>query len=107
MTALALRKQIDIHEIPLSSAEYPEWLRSIASPPAVLYAKGKLERWHRVVRDQFLSELISRHLQGLETLNSALWAWIESVYHQRHHSVLGCSPLSRWQRDLETVRERC
>lgn len=67
-------------------------------------AKGKLERWHRVVRDQFLSELTSRHLQSLETLNSALWAWIEGVYHQRYHSALGCSPLSRWQRDLETVR---
>jgi putative transposase len=67
-------------------------------------AKGKLERWHRVVRQQFLSELNSGHLKDLGTLNTALWAWVEKVYHPREHSALGCTPLARWQRDLELMR---
>lgn len=67
-------------------------------------AKGKLERWHRVVRAQFLSELTHQHLRSLETLNTCLWAWVEQVYHQRVHSILGCTPLHRWQQDLETLR---
>ena len=67
-------------------------------------AKGKLERWHRVVRQQFLSELTSEHLQDLDSLNNALWAWIEKVYHTREHSVLKCTPLARWQKDLDQMR---
>jgi len=79
-------------------------IRVIYCRPYDAPAKGKLERWHRVVRAQFLSELTSRHLQSLESLNTALWAWIETVYHQREHSTLGCTPLSRWQRDLDSMR---
>jgi len=79
-------------------------IRLVYCRPYDAPAKGKLERWHRVVRAQFLSELTSRHLQSLETLNTALWAWIETVYHRREHSTLGCTPLSRWQRDLENMR---
>jgi transposase InsO family protein len=67
-------------------------------------SKGKLERWHRVVRAQFLSELTHQHLQGLETLNTCLWAWVEQIYHQKVHSTLGCTPLQRWQQDLESMR---
>lgn len=66
--------------------------------------KGKLERWHRVVRQQFITELHSGHLQNLGTLNQALWVWIERVYHVREHSVLGITPLKRWQKDIEQMR---
>lgn len=67
--------------------------------------KAKLERWHRVVRDQFLSELTSEHLHSLTSLNSALWAWIETVYHRRPHRGLnGNTPLQRWQQELKQLR---
>lgn len=67
--------------------------------------KAKLERWHRVVRDQFLSELTSEHLHSLEGLNAYLWAWVETVYHRREHSALnGLNPLKRWQKDLSVMR---
>ncbi|UCE90184.1 MAG: DDE-type integrase/transposase/recombinase [Pseudomonadota bacterium] len=67
-------------------------------------SKGKIERWHRLVRNQFLSELTHQHLRSLDTLNTCLWAWVEQVYHQRVHSTLACTPLHRWQQDLETMR---
>lgn len=66
--------------------------------------KGKLERWHRVIRQQFVTELHSGHLQNLDTLNQALWAWVDKVYHVREHSALNTTPLKRWQRDIETMR---
>jgi putative transposase len=67
--------------------------------------KGKIERWHRVVRAQFVSELSARHLQDFAGLNAYLWAWIERDYHRREHSKLaGLSPLQRWQQDLTQVR---
>lgn len=67
--------------------------------------KGKLERWHRTCRDQFLSELDAQRLTGLEDLNARLWAWLEQVYHRRPHAGLdGKTPLERFQQDLAKVR---
>ena len=50
--------------------------------------KGKLERWHRTVRDQFLSELDATRIQDLSDLNARLWAWLEEIYHRRTHAGL-------------------
>lgn len=67
--------------------------------------KGKLERWHRTCRDQFLSELDERRITGLDDLNARLWAWLEQVYHHRPHAGLaGLTPLARFQQDLPTIR---
>jgi len=67
--------------------------------------KGKLERWHRTFRDQFLSELDVRHLRDLADLNARLWAWIEEVYHRAPHGGLnGITPLARYQQDLQKIR---
>jgi len=67
--------------------------------------KGKLERWHRTFRNQFLSELDTSRLRDLSDLNARLWAWLETVYHCTPHSGLEeQTPLARYQRDLPRVR---
>lgn len=67
--------------------------------------KGKLERWHRTFRDQFLSELDERHITHLDELNARLWAWVEQVYHRTGHAGLdGMTPLARYQQDLSKIR---
>ncbi len=67
--------------------------------------KGKLERWHRTFRDQFLSELDERHITSLADLNARLWAWLEQVYHRTAHAGLGgLTPLARYQQDLPKIR---
>ena len=67
--------------------------------------KGKLERWHRTFRDQFLSELDPRHIANLDDLNARLWAWLEQVYHRSPHAGLdGSTPLARYQQDLSKIR---
>ena len=67
--------------------------------------KGKLERWHRTCRDQFLSELDLRRIASLDDLNARLWAWLETVYHCTPHSSLGgLTPLERYQKDLPKIR---
>ena len=67
--------------------------------------KGKLERWHRTFRDQFLSELDEGRVDGLDDLNARLWAWVEQVYHRTPHGGLdGQTPLARYQRDLPKIR---
>ena len=67
--------------------------------------KGKLERWHRTLRSQFLSELHLGAPPGLEDLNARLWAWIEATYHRTPHAGLGArTPLERYQQDLPHIR---
>jgi len=67
--------------------------------------KGKLERWHRTFRDQFLSELDERHITHLDDLNARLWAWLEQIYHRTPHAGLdGLTPLARYQQDLPKIR---
>lgn len=67
--------------------------------------KGKLERWHRTLRSQFLGEIDERHVANLDDLNARLWAWLEQVYHRTPHGGLGgATPLVRYQRDLARIR---
>jgi len=67
--------------------------------------KGKLERWHRTLRDGFLSELDAARVHELGDLNARLWAWIEVLYHHMPHGGLnGTTPLARYQRDLAHIR---
>jgi len=73
--------------------------------PYMPEGKGKLERWHRTFRAQFLSELNTARLRDLSDLNARLWAWLETVYHCAPHGGLqGQTPLQRYQQDLPRVR---
>ena len=67
--------------------------------------KGKLERFHRTFREQFLEELDMDKVRDLGDLNARLWAWVEHVYHTRLHGGLDDkTPLDSWRSDLLHVR---
>ena len=65
-------------------------------------AKGKVERFFRTVRDQFLARTLD--LSSLEVLNRQFIAWVEEHYNAQVHSVLGMSPLDRYALDRSRVR---
>jgi len=67
-------------------------------------AKGKIERWFRTVRQQFLPMLGDHQKASLMNLNQALWNFVESEYHHNQHRILGESPLDRWSGCAERVR---
>lgn len=81
-------------------------IRLIYCRPGEPEGKGKLERFHRTFREQFLSEIDLSKINGLGDLNARLWAWIERVYHQRIHGGLedDKTPLERWREELHHVR---
>lgn len=80
-------------------------IRLIYCKPYEPEAKGKLERFHRTFREQFLGELDRQKIKDLSDLNARLWAWCESVYHRRPHTGLnGESPIERWRKELVHVR---
>jgi putative transposase len=65
-------------------------------------AKGKIERYFRTVRDQFLSRQLD--LSTLEALNRQFTQWVEEQYNAQIHSVLGMSPLDRFALDRKWLR---
>jgi putative transposase len=65
-------------------------------------AKGKVERFFRTVRDQFLARELD--VSSLDTLNRQFTQWVEEQYNAQTHSVLGMSPLDRYALDRKWVR---
>ena len=60
----------------------------VHTPPYQPEGRGKIERFFRSVREQFLANLDPKALLSLEQLNERLWHWLDTVYHRREHSAL-------------------
>jgi putative transposase len=72
-------------------------IQLIHSKPGRPAGRGKIERFFRTLREQFLVEIGSgRELNDLVELNTLFTAWVETVYHRRTHSETGQTPLDRW-----------
>lgn len=117
--AVALRPALASRGVPESiyvdngSAFVDAWLlracatlgvRLTHSTPGRPQGRGKIERFFRTVREQFLVEITGasdepgrHHVADLAGLNRLLAAWVETVYHVRTHSETGQAPLARWQ----------
>lgn len=65
-------------------------------------AKGKIERFFRTVRDQFLLRQLD--LSSLEKLNRQFREWVEEEYNQKIHSTLQMPPVARLAMDLGRIR---
>ena len=74
-------------------------IRLIHSRPGQPAGRGKIERFFRTVREQFLVELATEAVADLDALNVLFAAWVETVYHQRTHSETGQAPLARFLAD--------
>ena len=70
-------------------------IKIVHSMPGKPEGRGKIERFFRTVRDQFLVE-IGDDIGDLGELNRLFTAWVETVYHRRAHSETGQPPLQRW-----------
>jgi putative transposase len=65
-------------------------------------AKGKIERFFRRVRDQFLNRKLD--LSSLDALNRQFTRWAEQEYNATAHDALGMKPIDRFGLDLSRVR---
>ena len=80
-------------------------IRLVHSTPHRPQGRGKIERFFRTVREQFLVEVADTTAADLTDrspatalleLNALFTAWVESVYHHQVHSETGQTPLNRW-----------
>lgn len=65
-------------------------------------AKGKIERFFRRVRDQFLIRKLD--LSSIGALNRQFTDWVEQDYNATVHSTLGMQPIDRFGVDLSRIR---
>lgn len=64
--------------------------------------KGKIERFYRRVRQQFMP-LLTGPL-GLDELNERFEAWLRQDYHAKIHSAIGTTPLERFTSRMQCIR---
>ena len=73
----------------------------IHASPYKPQGKGKIERFFRTVRMQFLAGFKGKFL---EELNEAFDLWLDEIYHQRKHSSTAQSPFERFTSHMECLR---
>jgi putative transposase len=71
-------------------------IRLIHSRPGRPEGRGKIERFFRTVRDQFLVEVAHAEVPDVVRLNQLFAAWVETVYHRAVHSETLMTPLERF-----------
>ena len=73
----------------------------IHSSPYKPQGRGKIERFNRTVRTQFLQGFKGNTLRDI---NEAFDLWLNEIYHQRKHSSTGQSPFERFTAHMECLR---
>jgi transposase InsO family protein len=72
----------------------------IHSKPYDSPSRGKVERFHRTIRQRFLSGLDLSRIDTLEALNETFNRWLTKEYHRSIHAGIGTTPLDRWDADI-------
>jgi putative transposase len=83
-------------------------IKLVHSRPRRPQGRGKVERFFRTVRDQFLVEITGQDggpaagtaVADLAELNRLFSAWVQAGYHRSAHSETGEQPLARWARGV-------
>ena len=74
------------------------------SRPYIPQGRGKIERWFRFVRENFLASLNkSDHKEKLDLLNHHFAEWVDE-YNNRVHSTTKQTPYERYRANLECAR---
>jgi len=74
----------------------------IHAKPYQPQGKGKIERWFKTVRTEFLPRFKG---YSLFELNEAIDGWITDSYHQRKHSATGQTPFARFTSNMQCLRQ--
>jgi len=73
----------------------------VHSKPYDSPSRGKIERWHRTVRQKFLPLI---DLQSLEDLNTTFSRWLDKEYQKGFHHGINTRPMDKWMDDLKNTQ---
>jgi transposase InsO family protein len=72
----------------------------IHSKPYDPSSRGKIERFFRTVRENFIP-LLDKEKMNLSELNSSFSNWLNKEYHKRIHEGIGEPPIDRYLREVQ------
>ena len=75
----------------------------IHSRPYDSPSRGKIERYHRTVRQKFLSLIEPDRIEDLDQLNELFRRWLDQDYHRQFHHGIGETPMDRMMNSLKTT----
>src|SRR5215207_1511320 len=88
-------------------------IKLVHSQPGRPQGRGKIERWNRTVRDQFLVEIETQQAadggsgcESLAALNRLFTGWLHQHYHRSPHSETGATPAERYHTEGRTPAPR-
>ena len=75
----------------------------IHSKPYDSPSRGKIERWHRTVRQKFLPFIKISEIESLEELNATFSRWLDKEYQKGFHHGINSRPMDKWMEDLKNT----
>lgn len=69
-------------------------------------SRGKIERFHRTVRDKFLPFVDIKEIDSIDTFNMALSQWLDKEYQKSYHNGIDAKPMDKWIDDIKVRQIR-
>jgi len=66
-------------------------------------SRGKIERYHRTVRQKFLPLIDPANIEGIDHLNDLFLRWLDHDYHRQFHHGIHETPMDRMMNSLHTT----
>jgi len=64
-------------------------------------SRGKIERFHRTVRDKFLPFIDIKEIDSIDTFNISFSQWLDKEYQKSYHHGINAKPMDKWIDDLK------
>ena len=68
----------------------------IHSKPYDSPSRGKIERFHRTIRQKFLPIIKLNEIESIEQLNTVFSQWLLKEYQKSFHKGIGGKPMDKW-----------
>lgn len=78
----------------------------VHSKPYDSPSRGKIERYHRTIRQKFLPLIELTDIDSLDELNGSFSSWLDKDYHKCVHTGINAKPLDKWMDDLTHTHVR-
>lgn len=75
----------------------------VHSKPYDSPSRGKIERWHRTVRQKFLPLCDLPQIHCLDDFNYSFCSWLDKDYQKSFHKGINNKPLDKWMDDLTNI----
>ncbi len=76
----------------------------IHSKPYDSPSRGKIERYHRTIRQKFLPLLDAQDALSLDDLNTSFDKWLDKEYQKSEHAGIAAKPMDKWMADLTQTK---